>query len=143
MKKVSFPRTPNLQKLSNRGIIFVLHCALKRIKLNVILFSGGETPPLRLKRIYCRGRRPRRPNCIVCRKTIFERTMYAKAFPSGKFFVVTMSNIYAIGCRTSKFNIAISEFGSRHCRPFFKKVAKKPNTRLKYRLYTYLFTDFY
>ena len=83
------PRTPILQKLSNRGVIYIFYCALKRIKLNVILFSGGETPPLRLKRIYCRGRRPRRPNCIVCRKTIFERTMYAKTLPSVKFFGVT------------------------------------------------------
>ena len=44
-----------------------------------------------------------------------------KSFPFRKVFCVTMSNIYAIGCRTSKFDITISEFGSRHCRPFFQK----------------------
>ena len=82
-------------------MFFILCVRLNKIEF--YYFSGGETPPLRLKRIYCRGRRPRRPNCIVCRKTIFERTMYAKTLPSVKFFGVTF---------------------------FSKKVTKKPKHKL-------------
>ena len=52
-----------------------------------------------------------------------------KNFTRSKVFGVTMSNIYAIGCQTSKFDVTMSEAWQSALPTFFsKKRPKTPNT---------------
>ena len=88
-RSVSSPAPPSFKNFETWGIFLFLHSALKKNKIKSHSFSGGETPPLRFKRIfYCRGV-VLPPAFIVYCKTIFERTMCAKTLPSVKFFGVT------------------------------------------------------
>ena len=63
-----------------------------------------------------------RINTQRSRKITVERTMSTKNFPRVKVFWCAMLNIYAIGCNSLKFAIAMNDIGCRHCRLFSKNL---------------------
>ena len=126
---LQFSPHPSFKEIATGKLFIFLHCAFDQTKLNFALFREGRPLPYGYVALSIVGEAFCLPIVSNLINTIFERTMYAKTLPAVKFFGVTMSNIYAIGCRTSKFDITISEFGSRHCRPFFQKSDLKSSTQ--------------
>ena len=78
---------------------------------------------------------PKKQSIIVIQSpSAFLKT--PKNFPFWKFLRAWL-NIYAIGVLILNFNISKPEYGSRHCRPFFKK---RPLKYIIDKLYTIIYS---